>query len=92
MIKSLDVWVKTGKPAEVRVTCDPRYVSVSDLIEIARDVSAHGIKNFAVQRYIPHFEEDNNNTTVQMRNAFFEDETVRREINSLFESVVWRDQ
>ena len=91
MKKSLDVWLATGKPCEVRVTCDPRYVSVSDLLDIARDVAALGVRDFAVQRYIPHFEEPDNTTTAQQRNAFFEDEKARKEIDSLFEHVCWRD-
>ena len=91
LIKSLDVWAKTKKPAEVRVTCDPRYVSPDDLLEIARDVASRGFKNFAVQKYIPHFEDDEHKTTPAMRNAFFNDEKLRNEINSLFETVTWRD-
>lgn len=91
MKKSLDVWLATGKPCEVRVTCDPRYVSVSDLVEIAHDVASHGVKDFAVQRYVPHFEEPDNVTTAQQRNAFFEDKKVREEIDSLFEHICWRD-
>ena len=91
MIKSLDVWAKTKKPAEVRVTCDPRYVSPDDLLRIAQDVAARGIKNFAVQRYIPHFEEGENKTTPEMRNAFFDNDKLRGKIDALFETVAWRD-
>lgn len=91
MLKSLDVWASTGKPAEVRVTCDPRFVSVADLREIAMDVASRGFKNFAVQKYIPHFEEPENPTTAQMRNAFFADKELRAEIDSLFETVAWRE-
>ena len=91
LIKSLDVWAATGKPAEVRTTCDPRYVTPNDLLEIAHDVAARGFKNFAVQKYIPHFEDDAHSTTPAMRNAFFNDEKLRKEINSLFETVTWRE-
>lgn len=91
MKKSLDVWLKTGKPIEVRVTCDPRFVSVDDLVAIAHDVASLGVKDFAVQRYIPHFEEENNRTNAEARNAFFENDSVRKEIESLFEKVCWRD-
>ena len=35
MIRSLDVWLATGKDFEVRITCDPRFISVADLYEIA---------------------------------------------------------
>ena len=91
MIKSLDIWAKTGKPCEVRTTCDPRFVSPDDLRKIAQDVAARGIKNFAVQKYVPHFEDGAHATTAEMRNAFFNDDELRREINSLFETVTWRE-
>lgn len=91
MLKSLDVWAATNKPAEVRITCDPRFVSTDDLVSIARDVAARGFKKFAVQKYIPHFEDANQTTTAAMRNAFFNDENLRAEINSLFEAVIWRE-
>lgn len=91
MIKSLDVWAATKKPAEVRITCDPRFVSTDDLVSIARDVAARGFKKFAVQKYIPHFEDVGQETTAAMRNVFFNDENLRAEINSLFETVIWRE-
>ncbi len=91
LIKSLDVWAKTGKPAEVRTTVDPRYVSPDDLLKIAHDVAARGFKNFAVQKYVPHFEDTEHGTTPAMRNAFFNDEKLRNEINSMFANVVWRE-
>ncbi len=91
MIKSLDVWAQTGKPAEVRTTVDPRYVTPKDLLKIAQDVAARGFKNFAVQKYVPHFEDTEHGTTPAMRNAFFDDEKLRDEINSLFETVTWRE-
>lgn len=91
MKTSLDVWAKTGKPAEVRTTCDPRYVTPDDLLKIARDVASRGFKNFAVQKYIPHFEDDADTTTPAMRNAFFNDDALRHEINSMFETVTWRE-
>lgn len=91
LLKSLDVWAKVGKPAEVRVTCDPRYVSPDDLLEIARDVSSRGYKNFAVQKYIPHFEDDEHKTTSVMREAFFNNAELREKINALFDTVIWRE-
>ena len=91
LLKSLDVWAKTGKSAEVRVTCDPRYVSPDDLLEIARDVSSRGYKNFAVQKYIPHFEDDEHKTTSAMRGAFFNNAELRDKINTLFDTVIWRE-
>lgn len=91
LIKSLDVWAKTGKPAEVRVTCDPRYVSTDDLLEIAQDVAKRGYKNFAVQKYVPHFEDEEHKTTSAMREAFFNNAELRDKINALFDTVIWRE-
>ncbi len=93
MIQSLDAWIATGRGLEVRTTCDPRFVTKSDLLAIAHDAAARGAKNFAVQKYIPHFEAKNNpQTTAAARDQFFNDDKLRVEIDSLFESVIWRNQ
>ena len=42
MQKSLDVWLKTGRDLEVRITCDPRYVGPDELCEITDDLSQRG--------------------------------------------------
>lgn len=91
MSKSLDFWLSTGKSLEVRITCDPRFVDKGDLLTIAIDCANRGVKNIAVQKYIPHFEDDDNKTTAEMRNQFFTDDELRQKINSMFESVVWRE-
>ena len=91
MMRSLDVWLSTGKELEVRITCDPRYVDKNDLIQIANILSERGVKNIAVQKYVPHFEDENNKTTDLMRNAIFMDTQLRTQIDSMFETVVWRE-
>ncbi|MCQ2581454.1 MAG: anaerobic ribonucleoside-triphosphate reductase activating protein [Alphaproteobacteria bacterium] len=91
MSKSLDFWLSTGKSLEVRITCDPRFVDKDDLLTIATDCAGRGVKNIAVQKYIPHFEDDDNKTTAEMRNQFFTDDELRQKINSMFESVAWRE-
>jgi pyruvate formate lyase activating enzyme len=88
---SLDLLVQSGKPFEVRTTCDPRFVSKSDLLEIAKLSAGRGAKQFAVQKYIPHFEEENAATTPADRAQFFTDDALRAEINGLFDDVQWRD-
>lgn len=91
MIQSLDTWIATGRGLEVRTTCDPRFITKSDLIEIARDCAARGVKNFAIQKYVPHFEDKSNPlTTADAREQFFNDDALRNEINAMFQSVVWR--
>ena len=91
MLRSLDVWLSTGKGYEVRVTCDPRYIDKNDLREISKILAARGVKNLAVQKYIPHFEDDAHKTTPAMRDAIFSDTQLRTEIESIFPSVIWRD-
>lgn len=91
MIKSLEIWQKSGKDFEVRITCDPRFISKDDLVQITDILSAKGVKNIAIQKYVPHFESDTNKTTDAQRNQFFNDENLRAQINSGFDSVVWRE-
>lgn len=91
MMRSLDVWQTTGKDFEVRITCDPRFVSVDDLLEIANILRARGVKNIAIQKYRPYFEQENQKTDAQQRDSFFSDLNLREKINSEFESVVWRE-
>ncbi len=90
MLRSLDVWLATGKDFEVRITCDPRFITTYDLIEIARDCAARGVHTIAIQKYIPHFEDGACATTPAQRDAFFADD-VRAQINPMFKRVVWRE-
>jgi pyruvate formate lyase activating enzyme len=91
MIRSLELLVKNDKPCEVRVTCDPRFVTADDLLEIAAGAAARGARDFAVQKYIAHAEPGDAQTTPDQRDMFFNDAPLRAKINSLFENVVWRD-
>ena len=91
MIESLRYWVSTGHGMEVRTTCDPRFVSKEDLLEIAKIASDLGVKNFAVQKYTPYHEEEARETTPAQREQFFNDDDLKQKIESLFESVVWRN-
>lgn len=91
MIESLDVWLSTGRALEVRTTCDPRFITKDDLCEIANLLSVRGVKNFAVQKYVPHFDDEKDATSADMREQFFNDDTLREKINEMFESVIWRE-
>ena len=90
MIESLKYWLSLGKGIEVRTTCDPRFVSKSNLLEIAKTSAQMGVTDFAVQKYTPYHECDCHQTTDAERNQFFEDNALRDEINALFEHVAWR--
>lgn len=91
MIESLKYWVSTGHGMEVRTTCDPRFVSKEDLLEIAKIAADLGAKNFAVQKYTPYHEEEARQTTPAQREQFFNDNDLKQKIESLFESVIWRN-
>ena len=91
MMRSLDVWRATGKDYEVRITCDPRFITKSDLMEITDILHQRDVKKIAIQKYVPHFEDDTNKTNDAQRNQFFSDENLRNRINVLFDSVVWRE-
>lgn len=91
MIASLDFWLGTHKELEVRTTCDPRFVTKADLMAIADLLAARGVENFAVQKYIPHFEDSSHNTTAADRAQFFTDGALREKINAMFKTVTWRE-
>lgn len=91
MIESLNTWLATGKDMEVRITCDPRFIGKTDLMEIANDLHGRGVKKIAVQKYIPHFEDETHGTTPAQRNEIFIDAPLRAQINAMFESVIWRE-
>lgn len=91
MIESLKYWVSVGRRLEVRTTCDPRFVSKEDLLEIAKISADLGVKNFAVQKYTPYHECECHETTAADREQFFNDEELKKKIESMFESVVWRN-
>lgn len=90
MVESLDLLLKYKKDFEIRTTADPRFVTKDDLLEIADFLSTRGVKNFAVQKYIPHFENDADKTTQKDRDKFFIDDELRGKIDGMFESVTWR--
>ena len=91
MIESIQYWTSTGKGIEVRITCDPRYVSKEDLLTVAKITSDMGVKNFAVQKYTPYHECECHQTTDADREQFFNDAELKQKIESLFDKVIWRN-
>ncbi|MDR1071168.1 MAG: anaerobic ribonucleoside-triphosphate reductase activating protein [Rickettsiales bacterium] len=89
--ESLDILIASGKSFECRTTADPRFVSKDSLLGIAADLAARGVKNFAVQKYTPHYEADFAKTTLADRMQFFTDAEFRGKINAMFENVIWRE-
>ena len=91
MIKSLTFWQSTGKDFEVRITCDPRFISKSDLIAIVRDLHDRGVHTVAIQKYIAHFEDDAHKTTSEMREQFFNDPALRETVTAMVPNTIWRE-
>ena len=91
MLRSLDILIEHKKDFEVRITCDPRFVDKSDLMEIMGILQQRNGQNVAIQKYIPHFEDEEHKTTDAMRNQIFVDADLRNQINNMFKSVVWRE-
>lgn len=91
MIESLDVLLKSTTEFEVRITCDPRFINKDELFEIAQLLSARGVKSFAVQKYIPHHDETDGQTSASDRSKFFNDPEFKKKIEQLFATVIWRE-
>ncbi|MBR1380259.1 MAG: anaerobic ribonucleoside-triphosphate reductase activating protein [Alphaproteobacteria bacterium] len=91
MSGSLDFLVESGMDFEVRITCDPRYITKSDLMEIITDLHNRGVKTVAIQKYIPHHEDGQTPTTAADRDQFFNDDELRNKITRLIPSVIWRN-
>ena len=91
MIQSLEFWKTTGKDFEVRITCDPRFIDKNDLIAIVDDLHNRGVMTVAIQKYIPHFEDDAHKTTPNARNQFFDDSELRNKISAMVPNTIWRE-
>ena len=91
MLESLDILSGSEKNFEVRITCHPHLLSKADLLGIANLLNERGIKNIAIQKYIPYSESDDNKTTEEQRGQFFNDLILKEKINSMFFNVSWRE-
>ena len=49
--ESLNILIESGKNFECRTTCDPRFLSVDDLYEIADCLKDLGVKEYYLQKY-----------------------------------------
>jgi pyruvate formate lyase activating enzyme len=49
--ESLNVLIESGKSFECRTTCDPRFLSIDDLYEIADTLKSLGVKEYYLQKY-----------------------------------------
>lgn len=51
--ESLEILCQSGKPFECRTTCDPRFLSVEDIYDIADSLKNMGVKEYYLQKYRP---------------------------------------
>ncbi len=89
--KSAELIAKSGKDSEVRITCDPRFITNEIICEIADKVSKLGIKGFAIQKYKPHFDEGDYKTTESERSQFFNNSKLKEHLESLFDILDLRE-
>ena len=61
------------------------------MIEIANILHERNVQIIAIQKYIPHFEDEEHKTDAAAREQFFCDCEMRTKINSMFASVAWRE-
>ena len=86
VIESLKMLCDSGKAFECRTTCDPRFLSVQDIYEIADSLKAMGVKEYYLQKYRP-IPSDTNTTDWQCE-ALVDDENLNaylRESFSIFD-------
>lgn len=51
VLESLQMLCESGKHFECRTTCDPRFLNVQDLYEIANTLKKMGVKEYYLQKY-----------------------------------------
>ncbi len=85
--RSLEKLVKSGKDYELRTTISPLNHEVSDIIELAKEVSDMGGDTFALQAYRAVTLEEEN---LEKANAKFFTKDVIAQLESLFKKLIIR--
>ena len=67
--QSLDLLLESGVDFECRTTCDPRFLTSADLLEIAQFLKSRGVKKYYLQKYRP-IETDKITTDTDCENIF----------------------
>jgi len=80
--ESLRILCDSGKEFECRTTCDPRYLSVNDIYQIADSLKAMGVKEYYLQKYRPI--PSDKTTTESQCSALVEDEKLNEYLRSCF--------
>ena len=82
--QSLDLILKAGKSMEVRTTTDPRVVSKSDILELAKVLSGKGVQSYALQEYRPLNDGRLEEPSTEEIKSFYNDLEFEKELKSLF--------
>ena len=67
--QSLDLLLQSGVDFECRTTCDPRFLTSADLLEIAQFLKSRGVKKYYLQKYRP-IDTDKITTDTDCENIF----------------------
>lgn len=81
--ESLEILCKSGKSFECRTTCDPRFLSVEDIYEIAQSLKKMGVKEYYLQKYRPI--PDDKSTSEGQCLALVEDEDLLKYLRESFD-------
>lgn len=82
VLRSLEMILASGKDFECRTTCDPRLLTPADILEMAKTLSAKGVKNYFLQKYRPV--ESDTITTESDCDNFFADSVWEQKLRSMF--------
>lgn len=86
--ESLAFLLKQGIPFEARTTCDPDCLTPDDILAIAKELKADGVKTYAMQHYRT-FKGDKHPPEQSAINQFFTEENLAP-INALYPNLIIR--
>jgi len=89
VLESVKLMVNSGVDFECRTTCYPGTLSTDDVLKIASDIKALGVKTYAIQKFKP-VEESKNNISLTDINKFFEPDFILK-LHSIYPNVIVRD-
>ncbi len=87
--KSLDILLASGTDFECRTTCDPRFLTQSDLWEIAAFLHQKGVKHYVLQKY-RSFDKEINPPSVSQIESLVRDSDIMQQIKKLYPTLFVR--
>ena len=73
--ESLQILIESSIDFECRTTCDPRFLTSDDLLNIAKELHKKGVKKYFLQKYRP-IESDKTTTDSDCENIFNNNELI----------------